>query len=115
MREKGVTEYTKSEMALYDELTENCFSSDITMEEINDILVCQHIPQLISVEGIRVTRPPPKLDIAIPELDLCFRVMGQVHESKINRRKDWLQKALLEGNGWTVEDVWQWEREDLWQ
>ena len=114
MRQKGQTEYTKSELALYDELSENCFA-DIPMEEINKIMVYQHIPKLISVEGIKVTRPPPRLDIAIPELKICYRVMGQVHESSINRRKDWLQKTLLEGNDWLVIDVWHWEREDLWK
>lgn len=112
MRENSNTKYTKSEMALYYELKDNCFDD---MDKVPEIMIPQYIPTLHSVEGIRVTNPPPQLDIAIPEIKLCFRVMGQVHESPTAKRKDWLQKAVLEGNGWMVEDVWFWEREDLWK
>ncbi len=115
MREKKKTKYTKSEKALFKELTENCFPDEIMISEVSDIMKQQYTPlHLYSIEGIRVTNPPPKLDIAIPGLMICIRVMGKIHESKVARLKDGLQKRVLEGNDWTVIDVWQWEREDLW-
>ncbi len=116
MREKGNTEYTKSETRLYDEILLNCFEGRWTKEEIEEVIEQQYTPLYMqSIEGIRVTKPPPRIDIAIPELDIAIRVMGKIHESSTARRKDWLQKTVLEGNEWDVIDVWQWEREDLWK
>ena len=46
--------------------------------------------------------------------DGALSFSGSIELIPIQRLKDGLQKRVLEGNDWTVIDVWQWEREDLW-
>lgn len=116
MREHGNKEYTDSELALHKEIINNCFDSEIPMNEILRILYTQFkVKNLKPVEDINPTNPPPKLDICIPEMKIAIRVNGLIHQTHRNRLKDEDQKIVLEGNGWTVIDVDFSDREDLWK
>ena len=116
MRKFGNKEYTKSELALHKEIINNCFGTEIPLNEVTDILKTQFLVRnMIEIDGIRPTIPPPKLDICIPELKIAIRVNGLIHQSRRQRLKDEDQKLVLEGNGWTVIDVDWSDREDLWE
>lgn len=78
-------------------------------------MVCEYkVRGLLPIEDIRPSNPPPRLDIAIPELKLGFRLNGQVHNSKTARMKDEDQYIVLTGNGWTINTIDWDDREDLW-
>jgi very-short-patch-repair endonuclease len=103
-------EYTKSEVTLYKEIIENCMEGDsqgITMQyQVNDLAT----PGKTVVPIMR-----PILDIAIPDLKIAIRVMGEVHGMPwAQTPHDEIQGIILEYNGWTVIDVWHSERADLW-
>ena len=116
MRQHKNTECTPSELKLHQEIIDNCFSPDMSMIEISKILYTQfNVRNLIEVDCIRPTIPPPRLDIAIPELKIAIRVNGGIHEPHRQRLKDEDQGVVLEGNGWTVIDVDYSDREDLWK
>jgi len=42
-----------------------------------------------------------------------YRVMGKIHEKKIPRQKDEIQKEVLEGNGYKVIDFWYYDMPNL--
>jgi hypothetical protein len=116
MRENGNKEYTKSEVALHEELVKECFPSEMSIYDIATILKTQFLVRnLKPVEDIKPTNPPPKLDIAIPQMKIAIRVNGLIHRGAKQQLKDEDQKIVLEGNGWTVIDVNYDDREDLWE
>lgn len=116
MRKFSNKEYTPSELKCHEEIVDNCFDESIPITEIADILKTQFsVKNLKEIDCIRPTIPPPKLDIAIPYLKIAIRVNGLIHEGKKQSLKDKDQRVVLEGNGWTVIDVNQSDREDLWK
>ena len=116
MRKFGNKEYTDSELALHKEIINNCFSQDIPLTEITDILRTQFLVRnLNQVEDMKPTNPPPRLDICIPEMKIAIRVNGLIHQGHRQRLKDEDQKTILEGNGWIVIEVNYADREDLWK
>lgn len=116
MRTVGNKEYTKSEKALYSEIVNECIDPAVNLIEVADIVKTQFVVRnLQPVEDIKPTNPPPKLDIAIPQLKIAIRVNGLIHRGRKQQLKDEDQKIVLEGNGWTVIDVNYDDREDLWK
>ena len=120
MRQNKNTEFTKSEKALVEELTINCFDKEVPMTEISDIIILQkRLNNLKSVmdgtEELKPTIPGPKPDIIIKTLKIIYRVNGLIHQTAKQRMKDDDQKFILEGNGYTIIDVNFEDREDLWE
>jgi very-short-patch-repair endonuclease len=101
-------EYTASELKLYRELIVKC------MDGIGEECKLQYqVDDLETIEGYPIVRPI--LDIAVPELKIAVRVMGEVHGMPwAMNAHDEIQKEVLEANGWDVIDVWHSERADLW-
>ena len=115
MRAFGKKEYTDSEIKCHKEIIDNCFGSDVPLNEIVNLIKTQYLVRnMHEVDGIRPTIPPPKLDIAIPSLKIAIRVNGGIHEGRRQRLKDEDQLTVLECNGWTVINVDFKDREDLW-
>jgi len=52
-------------------------------------------------------------DIADKLARVVYRLNGQIHERKIQRQKDEIQKEVLEGNGWKVIDFWYYDMPNL--
>ncbi len=94
------TQYTKSECRFFEEVISNCVEGSI-----DNMVVMQHKVGKIAI-----------LDIAVPELMIGYRVMGEVHGMPFAvRARDDLQKYYLQGAGWDIIDIWHSERPDLWK
>lgn len=120
MRKNNNVEFTKSEKALVEEITQECFGKEIPMTEISDMIILQRrMNNLKSVmdgtEKMKPTIPGPKPDILIKPLKIIIRVNGLIHQTSRARIKDDDQKFILEGNGYDIIDVNFEDREDLWE
>ena len=99
------TKYTKSEIKLFKELLINCVDTACDGTEV----VMQHEVR----DGRRLVAI---LDIAVPELKIGYRVMGEVHGMPFAMNiRDTEQLKRLELLGWDIVDVWHTERPDLWK
>jgi len=98
------TQYTKSECRLFDELVNHCVE-----DKNGEMFKMQY----------KIKMPENRhaiLDIAIPELKICYRVMGEVHGMPFAMKPtDEIHLAYLKQLGWDVVDVWHTERPDLWK
>ena len=120
MRKNNNVEFTKSEKAMVEEITRECFGKEIPIQEISGMVVLQKRmnylkPVMDGTEEVRPTIPGPKPDILIKPLKIIIRVNGLIHQTKKARIKDADQKFILEGNGYTIIDVNFEDREDLWE
>lgn len=108
MKKSKITQHTKSEIALYKELRKTVFK-DLLWEDVKKELKTQYT---VYSNGHKCAI----LDIAVPGLKFCYRVNGGVHGvSWAPLWKDELQKLRLEELGWTVVDIYEDERPDLWE
>ena len=104
----GKKDYTKSELRLYKELRETWFK-DLPIEEVIDNLKTQYT---VYMDGKKLAI----LDICIPSAKIAVRVNGGVHGvSFAPTWRDELQKDRLEKLGYSVMDIYEDERPDLWE
>ena len=108
MRENRHTQYRPEQLKLYEILVARARRDDKNANYVMEY----EVKDLQKVDGYRLKKIV--LDIANPDLKVCVRLMGQVHETKTQRIKDEDQKYILEMNGWVVEDIWHYERSELW-
>lgn len=103
------TNYTKSECRLFEEIVNNCVEGKLDKAVMMQYPVRDDIVRdntwLIAI-----------LDIAVPELKIGYRVMGEVHGMPFAMKpRDELQLHYLERAGWAIIDIWHSERPDLWK
>jgi len=101
------TKYTKSEMRLLAEILHYCVFDD------DNVWPPEVIMQHSIYNGKYLVAI---LDIAVPELKIGYRVMGEVHGMPFAMKpRDELQLYHLKHIGWDIVDVWHSERPDLWK
>lgn len=109
MRDNRNTQYRPEQLKLYNILIERAKRDG---QNANYVMEYE-IKDLQPVEGYSLRKIV--LDIANPELKIGIRMMGQIHETKKQRLKDEDQKYVLSMNGWVIEDVWYYEKPELWK
>ena len=97
------TEYRKEQMLLADMIRVLLPKSNVKLEE--------PLENLDKVDEIECRCIP---DILIEDKRVVIRMMGEIHNKSRRTLKDEDQKIVLEGNGYTVIDVWFDEYPEFW-